>query len=347
MKRLTAILLLAILPATAVMAQKSTLTATLKGVDPNVKVLVLEPQMGRLVSVDTLTPDKKGRITMERNSTEPQFFALALTIDHTPMVHVILLPKEKINLALEYHPSSNMLAITGCKGSDNMELYSEFNAIMVDANEVENIAPSIVADAVGELLSANSNKLMSAFLVTYFESAFEQYAALYRKIRDNLITTYPNHDFVRHLDDKLRAAVVPGMEAPDIAMKDRDGKIRRLSDLRGKVILIDFWASWCRPCRAENPNVVRLYHAYKDKGFDIFSVSLDNSREKWLQAINADGLVWDNHVSDLQGWTSSGGKTYGISSIPATVLVDRDGKVLARNLRGQELENKLKEIFGK
>jgi thiol-disulfide isomerase/thioredoxin len=94
------------------------------------------------------------------------------------------------------------------------------------------------------------------------------------------------------------------------------------------VVLIDFWASWCRPCRAENPNVVRLYHTYKDKGFDIYSVSLDNSREKWLQAIDADGLVWDNHVSDLRGWTSSGGKTYGISSIPATVLIDRDGKVL-------------------
>ena len=91
---------------------------------------------------------------------------------------------------------------------------------------------------------------------------------------------------------------------------------------------------------------MRLYHQYKDKGFDIYSVSLDNSRDAWLKAIDADGLVWPNHVSDLRGWSSAGGKLYGVSSIPATVLVGRDGKILARNLRGAQLEQKLKELFG-
>ena len=90
---------------------------------------------------------------------------------------------------------------------------------------------------------------------------------------------------------------------------------------------------------------MRMYKQYKDKGFEVFSVSLDNSRDAWLKAIEADGLEWDNHVSDLRGWTSSGGKTYGISSIPATVLVGRDGKIVARNLRGAQLEQVLKEIF--
>jgi thiol-disulfide isomerase/thioredoxin len=110
--------------------------------------------------------------------------------------------------------------------------------------------------------------------------------------------------------------------------------------------MIDFWASWCRPCRMENPNVVKLYHKYHDKGFEIYSVSLDKNRADWVRAIEQDGLVWPNHVSDLNGWTSSGGATYGIMSVPSTVLVDRDGKIIARNLRGYDLANKLKEIFG-
>ena len=93
------------------------------------------------------------------------------------------------------------------------------------------------------------------------------------------------------------------------------------------------------------PNVVRLYHRFHDKGFEIYSVSLDNSREKWLAAIESDGLVWQNHVSDLKGWQSAGGRLYGINSIPATVLIDAEGKVLARNLRGAELEQKLTEIL--
>lgn len=345
MKRLTTILLLVFMPVIAALAQKSTFNATLKGVGQEVKVIVCEPQGGRLVPVDTIAPDSKGRFTVERNSTEPQFFALALTIDRSPMVHAILLPKERVTVELSYNPDANFLSISSAKGSDNMDLYKGYTDI-VSAVIADPTLQAGINEEIAHLLDSRPNVLMSAFLVTYFESAFDQYAALYKKIHDSLTTTYSTHDFVRHLADKLRTAVVAGMEAPDIAMADRNGKIRRLSDLRGKVVLIDFWASWCRPCRSENPNVVRLYHAYKDKGFDIFSVSLDNSREKWLQAIDADGLVWENHVSDLRGWSSEGGRLYGVSSIPATVLVDRDGKVLARNLRGQELERKLKELFG-
>ncbi len=130
-------------------------------------------------------------------------------------------------------------------------------------------------------------------------------------------------------------------------LADRDGNDRKLSNLRGKVVLIDLWASWCRPCRMENPNVVKMYKKYHSMGFEIFSVSMDRDRSAWLKAIKDDGLVWPNHVSDLQGWTSTGGATYGITSIPATVLIDKEGRVIARNLRGTELENKLKQIFGK
>ncbi|MCX8112926.1 MAG: AhpC/TSA family protein [Bacteroidia bacterium] len=135
-----------------------------------------------------------------------------------------------------------------------------------------------------------------------------------------------------------------GQPAPDITLPDTEGKIRRLSDLRGKWVLIDFWASWCRPCRMENPNVVRLYQKYKSRGFEIFGVSLDQNREAWLQAIRNDNLTWI-HVSDLRGWQSAGAQLYRVSGIPFTVLVDPEGRISAKGLRGESLEAKLKEIF--
>jgi thiol-disulfide isomerase/thioredoxin len=136
------------------------------------------------------------------------------------------------------------------------------------------------------------------------------------------------------------------MAAPEISLPNPDGKQLRLSDLKGKVVLIDFWASWCKPCRMENPNVVRLYNKFKNKGFEVFSVSLDDNPEAWKQAIKADGLSWKNHVSDLMGWQSSMVQLYGIQGIPHTVLINREGKIIGLKLRGQQLEQKLEEVLG-
>ncbi|MCB0476862.1 MAG: TlpA family protein disulfide reductase [Crocinitomicaceae bacterium] len=137
-----------------------------------------------------------------------------------------------------------------------------------------------------------------------------------------------------------------GAEAPDIVQNDVDGNERKLSDLKGKVVLLDFWASWCGPCRRENPTVVKLYQKYKDKGFTVFSVSLDTDKTRWMGAIKQDGLVWENHVSDLLGWKNTAAKLYGVGSIPSTFLLDKEGKIIGKNLRGFALEEKLKEIFG-
>ena len=340
-------ILAVMVPLTGIMAQKSTLNCTFTGIDNGTKVLVCEPQGNRLVPTDTLTPDSKGRVKMERYSNDngAQFFALALTRAQSPLLHVILLPKEKVTMDIIYNEALNVMQITNVKGSENMEMYRRDTDIMAGIAADPSLQNSM-PDAMEALIRNNSHQLMSAFLVTYFESAFDEYYDLYKTVRDSTIANYGNNDFVKHVDSKVRSVIAAGTEAPDIVMTDRNGKERLLSDLRGKVVLIDFWASWCRPCRAENPNVVRIYNRYHDKGFEVFSVSLDNNRDAWLKAIEADGLVWENHVSDLRGWSSAGGRLYGISSIPATVLVDRDGKVLARNLRGQQLEQKLKEIFG-
>ncbi len=136
-----------------------------------------------------------------------------------------------------------------------------------------------------------------------------------------------------------------GLTAPEIALKNPEGKTIKLSSLRGKVVLVDFWASWCGPCRQENPNVVKAYNKFKDKGFTVYSVSLDNDAAAWKRAIKSDGLIWPNHVSDLLQWKSSMPQLYGFDGIPYTVLLDKQGKIIGTNLRGPALEQKLSEIL--
>lgn len=167
-----------------------------------------------------------------------------------------------------------------------------------------------------------------------------------QKIDAAMMKAYPENPIVleRHKQVELESKTAIGALAPDIALPDADGKIRKLSSLKGKVVLIDFWASWCGPCRKENPHVVKIYNEYHDKGFEIFSVSLDKDRSSWLAAIAKDNLIWPDHVSDLKYWKSAGAATYGVSSIPYTVLIDKKGKIVAKKLRGEELEKKVKEL---
>ncbi len=152
---------------------------------------------------------------------------------------------------------------------------------------------------------------------------------------------------IEEMKNPTKIAEGPSFEyAPEITLNDANGKELALSSLRGKTVLIDFWASWCGPCRKENPNVVRVYNEYKDKGFEIYSISLDEDRDAWLEAIAADNLSWPNHVSDLNGWQNAAAVAYGVNAIPATFLIDGEGKVIGTNLRGPQLEQKLKEVLG-
>jgi peroxiredoxin len=169
---------------------------------------------------------------------------------------------------------------------------------------------------------------------------------------DSMTTVFnkniPSSRYAKEVPAKVKQTrdTAVGSVAPDFTLATPDGKQLALSSLRGKYVLLDFWASWCGPCRRENPNVVKAYNAYKDKGFTILGVSLDDNKDKWQAAIEKDQLTWA-HVSDLKGWGSAAGQLYRVNSIPASYLLDKQGRIVAKNLRGAELEAKLAELMPK
>ncbi|HBH21882.1 MAG TPA: hypothetical protein DDY13_00520 [Cytophagales bacterium] len=159
-------------------------------------------------------------------------------------------------------------------------------------------------------------------------------------------TTLNDNIYVQQIEeraDKLRLVSI-GNEAPDFSQENPEGEPVALSDFKGKYVLIDFWASWCGPCRRENPNVVATYADYKDKNFEILGVSLDENKDRWLKAIEQDKITWPQ-VSDLAGWKNSVAGLYAVKSIPHTVLVDPEGVIVAKNLRGDQLKEKLEELL--
>jgi len=356
--------------------QQRTLTAEITGAGE--KMLYFDKFVNnRPTHVDSVKLDAQGKGEMHLPSMPLDFYSLSLGGEQ---IMVLLLDSaESISVAAK---ADSLQSPTNIEGSVNTALLHGF---FRDSKAFDEQSQALVARlkadrgdtaAMAEYAALNATFGQSTrqFIQEHMGSPAvlaalnrlnpEQDIALFQQVKDSLRKTIPHSEYytgfrdqVDRMAQQMAAAkqqeeqqamldnLIPvGSEAPDFTQNTPDGQPLSLSSLRGKVVLIDFWASWCRPCRMENPNVVRMYNKYHGKGFEILGVSLDKTKEAWTNAIKQDGLTW-KHVSDLAFWNNAVAQQYGVSAIPYTVLVGRDGKVLAKNLRGAELEAKLAEVL--
>jgi peroxiredoxin len=268
-----------------------------------------------------------------------------LGFNENSFVSLILSPGEQVSIVMNLN-NLNEPVING--SVDSELLYGTIGKLNDYQKSIDEFTASVKSERetfLYEFISANKRSLAVLFFLEQMN--IDQYPDLYKEVTTSLAQAYPDNVIVDSYNRRFRDALFlqTGADAPEIALPGTDGNIRKLSSLRGKVVLIDFWASWCGPCRRESPNLVKIYNKYKDKGFEIFGVSLDRDKNSWINAISTDHLDWI-HVSDLKYWQSEVVGLYGFSGIPYTVLVDKEGKIIAKGLRGEQLETKLSEIFG-
>lgn len=195
-----------------------------------------------------------------------------------------------------------------------------------------------------EFVNKHPNSVNGAYILSVYSSTWGKEKT--KKLYENLSPENKNNQYGKKISRYIELNQDPqlGEKYVDFEMKDTLGNLRTLSGLDGKVVLLEFWAAWCGPCRKENPNLVKTYKRFHPKGFEIFAVSLDENKERWLKAIKDDSLIW-NHVSDLKGNENKASLIYGINGIPDNFLISQNGKIIGRNLRGENLNEKLKEVL--
>ncbi len=353
----------------------------IKGTLSNSKgeIIYLEKLAQQGVSkVDSTTINEKGEFLMHSFSPSIGFYRLRITDANFAMM--VLDSAQKVSITGDARDLGNTFKV---EGSPDTKLFLEYNALAQNqkrrTDSLENIfrtalvtmkLDSLRADSLSKVLQKPyedmskeysevvANKIKGnassfASIMAIQQLRPEEYLDVFVALDKGLSEKYPDNTDIKSFHGMVQQtammvskteAIKVGNEAPELILPMPNDKELALSSLRGKVVLIDFWASWCGPCRKEMPNVKKAYEKYKSKGFEIYGVSLDKERDAWLEAISKDGLTWPQ-VSDLKFWQSEAAQIYAVQSIPFTVLIDRDGKILATELRGAELEKKLAEIL--
>jgi thiol-disulfide isomerase/thioredoxin len=330
--------------------KKGTYTLKLKVGGPTFFTVSLQPEIYALLLLDSATTESRVIFNAEANN---------LIASHT-----IQGSKESIAIAdFTKKMTKTRLALTDV----NKAYYA--SSSVLDRSKIQLTKDSLERSNItirNDFINANYNSVASIIALGYL--SIPQDIEFLRKIEKGLAEKHPTSEFYISVKTQLvqietqikmqeeaekqrianegRNAI--GAIAPELGnnFKTPTGQTITLESLRGKYVLIDFWASWCGPCRKENPNVVALYKKYQDAGFTIYSVSLDKSKEAWEKAIIQDGLIWPSHISDLKQWQTEATQIYGFNGIPFTVLIDKEGKIIEKNLRGAQLDEKLKSIFG-
>jgi peroxiredoxin len=341
-----------------------TIEGTVTGADSG-WVLLKKREEGKMITADSVKV-KEGKFAFTGKVDMPEVYYLKLA--HVDGAFPFFIENGALTMKV-YADSIEKSTVTGSVSQDAFVAYQKDEAVYnqkmealygeyMKVKETQDTSAQKKVETAYDSVQKAQSEFTKGYILKNGKSVVAAYLAIsnayaytledLKAINKAMDPSIANSAYVKKLAERetILSKVEKGQSAPEFTMNDSTGKPVSLSSFKGKVVLVDFWASWCGPCRAENPNVVAAYKKFNSKGFTILGVSLDTDKGKWEAAIAKDGLTW-THVSDLVGWDNAAAKQYGVMSIPANFLIDKEGKIIGSSLRGDELVKKLEEVLGK